>query len=795
MSLIYLSCAWLAGIILGSKSIVPFVSIIIGLAPFPLLFITRRYRKAIILTGLCLIAFLGGAVYYQSNLPPADESHLRFYNDAGTIEIKGMVDRDPELRDDYTRLHFSASEVRLDEEWRKVSGTALVFVPGYSTCSYGDVLLIKGEIKTPHRFNDFDYENYLAHRDIYSTIYYPDVEVLETGKGSGFLEWVYSLRNNLSQTIGKVLPEPQASLTQGIVLGLRGNIPLSVRTDFTRTGTAHLLAISGLHVSIVAGILLSCGIWLFGRRHYIYVWLALVAVWFYAILTGMNPPVLRATIMASMFLAAELLGRQRSAVTALVFAAAVMVGISPQILWDASFQMSFAAMAGLVFIFPAIQSLCRRVINSTLGESGVAVSTAIVIADSFSVSLAAVIAVWPLVAYYFDVISPVGPLATFFALPALTGIIVTGAISGVLGLIFVPAAQVVAWIGWLFSSYMLLVVKIFTAVPYIEGGAINGVFIYIYYLLIAVVIWLAHKRKKVVESKPPADSFFSILSRKRIVPLLLAVAVLVSAAAYTLPDDNLHVNFLDVGQGDAVLIQKGCQQILVDGGPTPQAITLQLSKEMPFWDRTIDLVVLTHPHADHITGLVEVLNRYRVKQVLYPGLDCNSFLYDKWLGLIEEKNIDYTLARAGHRIDFGSGLVLETLNPPLPFLNGTYADIDNNSVVLRLVMGEVSFLLTGDIREAAEYELITHRSGLASVVLKVAHHGSSTSTTSEFLEAVSPQVAVILVGGDNYFGHPTDEIINRLEARVGKDNLYRTDIHGTVEFITDGTGLWVETDR
>ena len=795
MSLIYLSCAWLAGIFFGSKFNIPLAFVFIGIVPLPFLFFMRQHKKLIILSSLCLVAFLGGTFYFQSS-PPADNAgSLQFYNDSGTVEIRGLVSRDPELRDKNTRLHLSAREIKLDEEWHEVSGTALLFVPRYAEYSYGDVLRVTGKLETPPQFDDFDYEEYLARKGIYSTVFYPEIEVLDTGKGFVLQEWIYSLRNSLSDTLVKILPEPQASLAQGIVFGIRENIPLSVKADFTRTGTAHLLAISGLHLSIVAGVLLSLGIWLFGRKGYVYIWLALAAIWLYALLTGMHAPVIRAAIMVSLFLAAELLGRQRSAITALAFAAAVMVGINPQILWDASFQMSFAAMAGLIFIYPLMQSLFRNVVRVTLGEEGTIASIAHLITDSLSVSLGAVIAVWPLVAYYFDVISPVAPLATFFALPALSGIIVAGALAGVLGLVLLPVAQVIGWLVWLFTSYMLLVVDIFSAVPFIEGGSVNANLILVYYLVLTLVIWLFTHRSKLVEVMPKADSFISRLPRKWVVPSLLVVAVLVAATAATLPDNKLHTSFLDVGQGDAILIQKGSQQILVDGGPSPQKIALALSEEMPFWDRTIDLVILTHPHADHVTGLVEVLNRYRVKQVLYPDLEYESLVYDEWLDLVEEKNIEYTLAKAGQRIDFGTGVTLEILNPQTPFLTGTELDVDNNGVVLRLEMGEVSFLLTADIVREAELELVTRRANLTSTVLKIAHHGSDTSTSEEFLAVVGPRLAVISVGEDNPFDHPSDEVTDRLENKLGEENIYRTDEDGTIEFVTDGKKLWVKAGR
>ena len=803
MSLIYLSCAWVSGILLGyilleAQFSLPLAFLFTGLVPLPMLFLARQHRKLIILTSLCLIFFFSGALRFQSSLPAVDENSLQFYNDQGTVEIRGRVDRDPDIRDKTTHLHLSATQIKVGDEWHQVSGPALLFVPRYPTYSYGDVLSVTGKLETPPQLDDFDYKSYLAHQEIYSTMLYPKIESLDRGTGLKPLEWIYSLRNRLSQTLAKVLPEPQASLAQGIILGMRGNIPPPLKADFAHTGTAHLLAISGLHLSIVAGILLSLGIWLFGKKHHTYIWLALGAIWLYALLTGMHPPVFRATIMVSLFLIAELLGRQRSAFTSLAFAAAVMVGISPQILWTASFQMSFTAMAGLIFIFPLIQSLGKKAVNAALGEDGTAASVANFITSSFSITLGAIIAVWPLIAYYFGIISLVALPATLFALPALPGIITTGALAAGLGLIALPVGQAIGWVAWLFASYMLLVVNGFAALPLssIELGKVDTTLIWVYYLVLAMAIWLNSNRKKWVSIMPRAVNFISRLPKKWVIPPLLVVAILASLAAATMPDDNLHISFLDVGQGVAILIQKGNQQVLVDGGPSPQAISLELGKRLPFWDRTIDLLILTHPSADHVSGLVEVLHRYQVKQALYPDLDFQSNIYNEWLSLIQQQDIKYTLAQAGQQIDLGEGVVIEVLNPPMALLTDTQSDIDNNGLVLRVSIGEVSFLLTADAMWEAEFELITRRANLTSTVLKVGHHGSNTSTSPEFLAVVDPQLAVISVGADNTFGHPTPEVMDRLIEKVGsEENIYRTDEQGTIEFITDGERLWVKVQK
>jgi competence protein ComEC len=428
------------------------------------------------------------------------------------------------------------------------------------------------------------------------------------------------------------------------------------------------------------------------------------------------------------------------------------------------------------------------------------------IIDIFAASLAAIVAVWPLIAYNFGIVSLVGLPATFFSLPALPFIIVTTALVAFVGLLASLVAQVLGWLAWLFLSYLVFIVQGFDALPYasLEATAISVWYVLGYYAILAgVIAFLNHRTKladffsgltsrikKIAEDIPKPRLGFS---PKWLVLPLLVVVILVWSIALTMPDDKLRVSFLDVGQGDAILIQKGNQQVLIDGGPSPQAISLGLGNKMPFWDRTIELVILTHPSADHVTGLVEVLHRYKVKQVLYPDLDYRSDIYDEWLKLLKEKDIKSAIAQAGQQIDLGE-VVIKVLNPQIPLLTGTESDIDNNSVVLSLRLGDVSFLLTADIMWEAEFELIARRANLHSTVLKVAHHGSRTSTTSQFLAAVDPEAALISVGADNPFGHPNPEVLARLVDRLGEDDVYRTDEDGTIRFITDGERLWVKTD-
>ncbi len=271
---------------------------------------------------------------------------------------------------------------------------------------------------------------------------------------------------------------------------------------------------------------------------------------------------------------------------------------------------------------------------------------------------------------------------------------------------------------------------------------------------------------------------------------LAVIALLVWLAALQLPDGQLHVAFLDVGQGDAILITTpDGQQVLVDGGPSPTQLAWALGRQMPFWDRSLDLVVLTHPDDDHMTGLIPLFGRYRVERALTAArtLDAEEALH--WREAADAAGLPIVVAERGMQIDLGRGVRLDVLHPEAAPPPSRAADDNNNSVVLRLTYGATSFLLTGDLEAEGEQVLLTSGQPLAAQVLKVAHHGSGRGTTAEFLSAVMPQLAVIQVGADNRFGHPAPEVLERLA--VANVQVQRTDQHGTIEIVSDGRRLHV----
>ena len=264
-------------------------------------------------------------------------------------------------------------------------------------------------------------------------------------------------------------------------------------------------------------------------------------------------------------------------------------------------------------------------------------------------------------------------------------------------------------------------------------------------------------------------------------------------------DDSLHVVFFDVGQGDAIFIQTpGGRQVVVDGGTDPLLMAQLLGERMRFYDRHIDIVVASHPNSDHIGGLVQVLERYDVGAVLERRIEYASATYTAWAKAVQEgekRGARVIQASAGQVIAIDSDVRIEVLGPPSGLLRGTESDADNASLVLRLVYGDVSFLLTGDIFAEGEWALVASGVGMDSDVLKVPHHGSDSSSTRVFLEAVSPSAAVISVGADNRYGHPNAAVTERLREAVRDDMLFLTAERGTVEFISDGETLWVRMER
>ena len=267
--------------------------------------------------------------------------------------------------------------------------------------------------------------------------------------------------------------------------------------------------------------------------------------------------------------------------------------------------------------------------------------------------------------------------------------------------------------------------------------------------------------------------------------LAATVAVIWYAVFHFESRQNLVVTFFDIGQGDAILIEApNGNQILIDGGPGDR-ILAKLGGTLPFWDRSLDLVILTHPHADHVTGLVDVLERYDVGMVLETGVNHSIPEYAEWRELLKEKDVKVITAKSGQRVQFSESARLDILTPFENFAGASRPNVHDAMLVSRLAHGSTTVLLMGDAEKSLEYRLLYSGDDLDADILKVGHHGSKTSSTAEFLAAVSPEIAVIQVGRKNRFGHPVEEVLERLEASGAK--ILRTDRDGDIRILSNGT--------
>jgi competence protein ComEC len=797
--LVLVTVAWVAGLIaahhwLVPLGVAPLSLVLLCLVPLAAILLWRRDRP-MRLAGACALAMLLGALRYQVAMPNLNDPSLpAHYNDSGWVTLEGVVQGYPDVRDSWTNLKLRAESLDREDGALPVRGIVLIRAPRFPEVHYGDRLRVAGLLQTPPDLEDFAYRDYLARQGVYSSINHPQIEKITPGRGSPFWNTIYAIKDRARETIARLMADPEASLLQGILLGIRSGIPTELYDDYNATGTSHIIIISGSNITFVATLFaLTFGLILGKRRAY---WFTIAGIILYVLLVGADAAVVRAGLMGGLFVTAIYLGRRSTAYVSLFATALTLTLINPQALWDVGFQLSFAATLGLILFSPALERLFEQGLGRLVSPDRARQSVRF-LNQALILTLAAQILTIPLVVYHFGRLSLIAPLANLLILPVQAPIMSLGGAATILGLVQLlePLARAIAWVPWLCLAYTNAVVRWLANWPFasLEIRRSDACWLAITYIALVVALWAWSRRPEAVRR-----TWATLSSRRSTAALLgvpLAIAILAWLAVAQLPDGKLHVAFLDVGQGDAALITtpQG-QQILVDGGPSPAALTSALGREMPFWDRSLDLVIMTHPDADHITGLTEVLDRYRVDGWLDNGRPDDDALYAQCISELEAGSVTRQVVRAGDRLELGSGIVLEVLHPQPELMVGTEADANNNSVVLRLVWGQASFLLTGDIEAEAEHLLLNSGQSLPSSVLKVAHHGSGGSSTAEFLDAVDPAYAIISVGADNRFGHPQEAVLDRL-AQMGEVEILRTDEQGTIEFATDGQEIWLHTEH
>ena len=421
------------------------------------LFILGIKNRNLALLGLLILFLICGACRYNISLPKINQQTLAYYNQQ-QVEFIGLVNKEPDERQDKVKLTVSAQQIIFNDQAPRIKGQALLTVALYPQYQYGDKLAINCTLQPVKPIDNFAYDKYLARYNIYSLCYNPQIKLLASRQGNFFLTAIYDFKNLLISKINRILPEPQSSFLSGILIGAKKGLPSELANIFQKTGTSHLVAVSGYNVTIITAFLMALALQLgFNRKKSF--WLLILLIIIFCILTGLQASIIRATIMAILFLTAQYLGRSSRVGNSILYAVVIMLLINPKLLvWDLGFQLSFLATLGLVYLNPILVSW----LNVKKWSSKILQT---VIGDYFLTTMSAIIMTTPIILYNSGNISLIAPLANLLVLPAIPLAMLLGFVAIVGALIFLPLGQIVAWFSWLILSYIIKVLDILAGLP------------------------------------------------------------------------------------------------------------------------------------------------------------------------------------------------------------------------------------------------------------------------------------------------------------------------------------------
>ena len=780
--LILVAGAFAAGILLAKSTFIsPYGWSAIGIA-FVVIGVLAHVRGQSATIAILSSALAAGGLWYQLHtLPPGPDHVYAFVGQMATLF--GTVVRPPPSARERIKFVMQAEHVSIRGETHSARGLVLVSIRARSPVRYGDQITISGRLARPPPAGnpgEFSYRDYLAAQGIeVQLLTRPGATVRVTGRRflNPVVRVAYAARARMAAFFEYAMPGTPGALLASLLLGDDGAISDEVRETFRSAGLLHVLVVSGAQVGLVAGAMLW-SVRAAGLSPPLGALVAGTAVIFFALMAGWVPSVARATVMALAGLAAMLVGRDRDLYAALAVAALTLLVSSPLLLFDAGFQLSFAATWALMYVAPVLSERLPALPRA--------------LRALVSLTVAAQLSVMPILAVHFAQISLAGFVSNLVVVPLVAVLVPVGFLCGVAGVAIPPIG--------VFLAALL--------VPLVNAVAVAAAF-------------FARLPAATVHMRPPslivvALSYFVLIAatellrrgvRLRLAAIRIACAGAISALlwlqiAAALAPDRLVMTFLDVGQGDAIVIRAPSGHVMmIDGGGEIEGretgFDIGTRRIVPALRRMgipqIDVLLLSHPHEDHAGGLVAVAENFRVGVMLDSGYPHPAPSYPSLLHVVEAQKIPYRLARRGMQIDLAGGVKALVLHPEEPLIVGSGSDVNLNSVVVRLTYGDVSVLFTGDIEGLVEGRLVESGDELRSTLLKVAHHGSRTSSRPEFLDAVSPQVAVISVGSWNPFGHPHAATLDALAA-VGA-RIFRTDRHGAVTVESDGRTLWVRTAR
>lgn len=699
----------------------------------------------------------------------------------GTYEVAGRVARPPELRDGGLRLVVAVESVRGRGRSGPAHGSlALQMREVEHAWAEGDRLRGWMRLRRPRNFGnpgEFDYERSMARRGLrVSAFLYRDAGLERRPAATTDRRGAW--RAGVAATIERRLGGAEARLLSALVLGMGASVPAEVRESFARAGVSHILAVSGLHIGFVAGVGFAGFRWLLSRSERLLLWtvvprvaaaLSLLPVLAYAGIAGSNVATGRAVLMAALVFGSVLVDRQRNLPVALGLAAIVAIAATPGVTADVSFQLSFAAVAALLVALERFQRWWPVWEEEKLLRLRPRRAWAWRIVATYGVvSVAALLATTPLVAYHFNRVSLAAPLANLIITPLLGSLVVP---TGLLAALVYPLSETVA--GWLVTATKPLL-----------------------WLSIELAAWIA--------ARPGAS--FRVPTPRLVVLVALYAACLLAAAggrrwrraalaaalaglavqggihlAGRLGPDALRVTFLSVGQGDSAVVEFPSGEVMVVDGGGMGSRTFDVGERIvaPYlWSRglrRVDVVVVSHPDWDHFGGLGFIAETFRPHEVWIGDDGVATPAWRRFVDRVEGSGARWVEVRRGATRRFGEASI-EVLWPPVA--TGGMKSNDR-SIVLAIEYAGQRLLLPGDVEARSETALVAaDPAALASRILKAPHHGSATSSTAPFIAATAPTAVVVSAGSYNHFGFPDRAVVRRYRGAGAR--ILRTDLDGAV---------------
>lgn len=653
---------------------------------------------------------------------------------------------------------------------------------------FGTKIKLEGEYSAPEgqrNFKGYSYKEYLMTKEIYGTVKIEnsnDVETIKKDQSNFFEKMINKLSNLLKRKVEILLPENSASLLKGILLGDCTDISSEVKENFKECNLSHMLAVSGAHLSyLIIGINLILSKKIFGKRASKIITIFIIII--FMNITNMSPSIERAGISSIICIIASLIHRKPDAINAVAVAVLCTVIKNPFSILNIGMQLSYAGtLSLLMFANGREKNNSREIIENS--EKGKNIKKYLV--ESIKVTLCANILIMPLTIYKFNTISLNFILANLVAGPLLGLSLILGLIMLVTSFIFLNIAKFISFILNIILIILMKSTKLISQIPYSNITVITP------YLISIVIIYTITFLGYCIAKSPELRKRLKVNKKLIIktIAIALSITIISVATLNLLEEKKLKLYFVDVGQGDCTYLKTPSEKnILIDGGGNRDKEKYDVGKKVLFpylLDRRVkklDYIIVSHFDADHAQGLEAVIQNIKVKNIIVCKQASNSALYQEIIKLCKKKNVNIITVKRGQNIKIDKYVYFEILHPGNIMLDDGKGGLNANAIVAKMYCTiknkTTTVMFTGDIEEKAEEELVKiYGDKLKADILKVAHHGSKTSSIAEFLKCVSPKIALIGVGKDNTFGHPNSGVLSRLENINAK--IYRTDKLGEI---------------